>query len=141
MMEIFDIPGVFIYIDDVIIADSSFDGFLDKIRTVLHRAKLKRVNLGLNKCRFSSSNHPVKILGHVFLNKTRFIDSSRIDALNDLPRPTTLKEVRSFIGSINYLRDWLPDISSLIAPIINLTKGSPKIHFLDPSIGQPLRQK
>ncbi|KAL0212094.1 hypothetical protein RCL1_005720 [Eukaryota sp. TZLM3-RCL] len=126
MMEIFDIPGVFIYIDDVIIADSSFDGFLDKIRTVLHRAKLKRVNLGLNKCRFSSSNHPVKILGHVFLNKTRFIDSSRIDALNDLPRPTTLKEVRSFIGSINYLRDWLPDISSLIAPIINLTKGSPK---------------
>ncbi|KAL0210665.1 hypothetical protein RCL1_005101 [Eukaryota sp. TZLM3-RCL] len=126
MMEIFDIPGVFIYIDDVIIADSSFDGFLDKIRTVLHRAKLKRVNLGLNKCRFSSSNHPFKILGHVFLNKTRFIDSSRIDALNDLPRPTTLKEVRSFIGSINYLRDWLPDISSLIAPIINLTKGSPK---------------
>ncbi|KAL0228257.1 hypothetical protein RCL1_004400 [Eukaryota sp. TZLM3-RCL] len=126
MMEIFDIPGIFIYIDDVIIADSSFDGFLDKIRTVLHRAKLKRVNLGLNKCRFSSSNHPVKILGHVFLNKTRFIDSSRIDALNDLPRPTTLKEVRSFIGSINYLRDWLPDISSLIAPIINLTKGSPK---------------
>ncbi|KAL0212974.1 hypothetical protein RCL1_006600 [Eukaryota sp. TZLM3-RCL] len=126
MTEIFDIPGVFIYIDDVIIASKTFDDYFDKIRTVCERAKSKRVTIGLNKCNFSTCNHPIKILGHVFLNKTRSIDNSRIKAIVDLPAPKNIKEVRSFVGSVNYLRDWLPQISEELAPIINLTKGNPR---------------
>ncbi|KAL0227938.1 hypothetical protein RCL1_004081 [Eukaryota sp. TZLM3-RCL] len=126
MSDIFAMPGVFIYIDDVIIVAKTIDEFLNKIQAVLTRAKNKRVNLGLPKCSFSSSRHAVKILGHVFCNKTRSIDRTRIDSIIKLPRPTTLKEVRSFTGAINFLRDWLPRISDEIAPIIALTKGSPK---------------
>ncbi|KAL0213843.1 hypothetical protein P9112_006027 [Eukaryota sp. TZLM1-RC] len=44
-----------------------------------------------------------------------------------IPRPKTVKEVRSLVGSINYIRDWLPGISKLIAPIDELIKGKPKI--------------
>ncbi|KAL0210650.1 hypothetical protein RCL1_005086 [Eukaryota sp. TZLM3-RCL] len=38
--------------------------------------------------------------------------------------PKNVKEVRSFVGSVNYLRDWLPQISEELAPIIELTRGS-----------------
>ncbi|KAL0225171.1 hypothetical protein RCL1_003083 [Eukaryota sp. TZLM3-RCL] len=124
MSSIFDIPGVFIYIDDVIIVASTFNDYIDKIRAVLTKARSHRVNIGLQKCTFSTCNHPIKILGHVFLNKTRSIDSSRISALVELPPPRNIKEVRSFVGSVNYLRDWLPQISEELAPIIELTKGS-----------------
>ncbi|KAL0209474.1 hypothetical protein RCL1_008312 [Eukaryota sp. TZLM3-RCL] len=37
--------------------------------------------------------------------------------------PRNIKEVRSFVGSVNYLRDWLPRISEELSPIIDLTKG------------------
>ncbi|KAL0211958.1 hypothetical protein RCL1_005584 [Eukaryota sp. TZLM3-RCL] len=124
MSSIFDIPGVFIYIDDVIIVASTFDEFLDKIRAVLSNARSRRVNIGLQKCTFTTCNHPIKILGHVFFKKTRSIDSSRISALVELPPPKNVKEVRSFVGSVNYLRDWLPQISEELAPIIELTRGS-----------------
>ncbi|KAL0213444.1 hypothetical protein RCL1_007070 [Eukaryota sp. TZLM3-RCL] len=40
------------------------------------------------------------------------------------PPPKNVKEVRSFVGSVNYLRDWLPQISEELAPIIELTRGS-----------------
>ncbi|KAL0225034.1 hypothetical protein RCL1_002946 [Eukaryota sp. TZLM3-RCL] len=124
MSQIFNIPGVFIYIDDVIIVGETFDEFLDKIRAVLLKARSRRVNIGLQKCTFTTSNHPVKILGHVFHKKTRSIDSSRIKAVIELPPPRNIKEVRSFVGSVNYLRDWLPRISEELSPIIDLTKGS-----------------
>ncbi|KAL0212620.1 hypothetical protein RCL1_006246 [Eukaryota sp. TZLM3-RCL] len=126
MSDTFAMPGVFVYINDVIIVAKTIDEFLNKIQAVLTRAKNKRVNLGPPKCSFSSSRHAVKILGHMFCNKTRSIDRTRIDSIIKLPRPTTLKEVRSFTGAINFLRDWLPRISDEIAPIIALTKGSPK---------------
>ncbi|KAL0212117.1 hypothetical protein RCL1_005743 [Eukaryota sp. TZLM3-RCL] len=122
MSQIFNIPGVFIYIDDVIIVGETFDEFLDKIRAVLLKARSRRVNIGLQKCTFTTSNHPVKILGHVFHKKTRSIDSSRIKAVIELPPPRNIKEVRSFVGSVNYLRDWLPRISEELSPIIDLTK-------------------
>ncbi|KAL0228012.1 hypothetical protein RCL1_004155 [Eukaryota sp. TZLM3-RCL] len=124
MLSIFDIPGVFIYIDDVIIVASTFDEFLDKIRAVLSNARSRRVNIGLQKCTFTTCNHPIKILIHVFFKKTRSIDSSRISALVELPPPKNVKEVRSFVGSVNYLHNWLPQISEELAPIIELTRGS-----------------
>ncbi|KAL0217973.1 hypothetical protein RCL1_008821 [Eukaryota sp. TZLM3-RCL] len=103
---------------------STFDEFLDKIRAVLSNARSRRVNIGLQKCTFTTCNHPIKILVHVFFKKTRSIDSSRISALVELPPPKNVKEVRSFVGSVNYLRDWLPQISEELAPIIELTRGS-----------------
>ncbi|KAL0222900.1 hypothetical protein P9112_002290 [Eukaryota sp. TZLM1-RC] len=125
MMEIFDSEGVFIYIDDIIIVASTLDEFLSRVGTVLERAKRFRVNLGLPKCSFTTCKHEIKILGSIFVNKTRYIDESRIEGLINLPKPRTLNEVRSFIGSINYIRDWLPNLSDLIEPINKLTRNKP----------------
>ncbi|KAL0226168.1 hypothetical protein P9112_013492 [Eukaryota sp. TZLM1-RC] len=65
---------------------------------------------------------PIKILGSVFQNKQRTIDPTRVESLLNLPRPKTIKDVRSLVGSVNFIREWLPQVSELIAPIIRLTK-------------------
>ncbi|KAL0220095.1 hypothetical protein P9112_005748 [Eukaryota sp. TZLM1-RC] len=54
-----------------------------------------------------------------------FLWRSRIQfaIINRLPR--TLPEVRSFIGLINYIPDWLPNLSNLIEPINKLTRNKP----------------
>ncbi|KAL0204907.1 hypothetical protein P9112_000214 [Eukaryota sp. TZLM1-RC] len=122
MADIFSGDGVFIYIDDIIIIGSTFDEFIERLRRVLDQARCKRVSLGLPKCHFVSSRHPIKILGSVFQNKQRTIDPTRVESLLNLPRPKTIKDVRSLVGSVNFIREWLPQVSELIAPIIRLTK-------------------
>ncbi|KAL0218462.1 hypothetical protein P9112_004115 [Eukaryota sp. TZLM1-RC] len=104
---------------------STLDEFLSRVGTVLERAKRFRVNLGLPKCSFTTCKHELRILGSIFVNKTRYIDESRIEGLINLPKPRTLPEVSSFIGSINYIRDWLPNLSDLIEPINKLTRNKP----------------
>ncbi|KAL0207295.1 hypothetical protein P9112_011923 [Eukaryota sp. TZLM1-RC] len=123
---IFSIEGVFIYIDDIIIIGNTLPEFIDRLKTVLLRAKEKRVSLGLPKCHFKSKDHEIKILGSIFVNGTRQIDPSRLTGLIQLPAPKTVKDVRSFVGSINYIRDWLPSVSEIIFPIIELTREDPR---------------
>ncbi|KAL0211214.1 hypothetical protein P9112_009512 [Eukaryota sp. TZLM1-RC] len=127
MMEIFQIDGVFIYIDDIIIVGTTFEEFYKRLQRVLQCARNRRVNIGLRKCKFVTSKHPIDILGSTFQDKTRFISKKKIEALMRIPRPKTVKKVRSLVGSINYIRDWLPGISELIAPINELIKGKPRI--------------
>ncbi|KAL0208168.1 hypothetical protein P9112_010755 [Eukaryota sp. TZLM1-RC] len=66
-------------------------------------------------------------LKNIPADKTRFISKKKIEALMRIPRPKSVKEVRSLVGSINYIRDWLPGISELIAPINELIKGIPRV--------------
>ncbi|KAL0238615.1 hypothetical protein GEMRC1_013088 [Eukaryota sp. GEM-RC1] len=130
MMDIFDHEGVFIYIDDIIIVAKTFDEFSSRIKFVLERAHLYRVNLGLHKCKFITKNHPITILGCEYIDNTRRIDSKRVEARVNIPTPTTIKEVRSFVGSINYIKDFIADASDLLAPIIALVKNKARtVHW------------
>ncbi|KAL0235681.1 hypothetical protein GEMRC1_002263 [Eukaryota sp. GEM-RC1] len=126
MTEIFAMDGVFIYLDDIIVIASVFDEFITRLRAVFNKAQSARVTLGIHKCKFVTHKHPIKILGSIFHNKTRLIDDVRIKAVLEIPNPKTVKDVRSLVCTINYIRDWLPGISQLLAPIIALTKGKPK---------------
>ncbi|KAL0252144.1 hypothetical protein GEMRC1_001356 [Eukaryota sp. GEM-RC1] len=126
MMDIFNIEGVFIYIDNIIIIGNTFEEYMDRLRQVLDCARRFRVRFGLRKCYFVTCNHKIKILGSIFVNKTRCIDESRISALRNLPAPSNLTEVRSLIGALNYIRDFIPNFSDLTAPLVALTRDKPK---------------
>ncbi|KAL0236278.1 hypothetical protein GEMRC1_002860 [Eukaryota sp. GEM-RC1] len=100
MENIFNMPNVFIYLDDVIIAAESFDILLETLKKIFELAKAHRVRFGLKKCAFVTSADPIKILGAIFHNKQRSIDPDRISAISNLPIPSTIGELRSFIGSL-----------------------------------------
>ena len=51
----------------------------------------------------------------------------KINAILKLSPPTTLKELRAFIGAVTFYRDMFPRRSHILArPLTELTKGSPK---------------
>ncbi|KAL0242507.1 hypothetical protein GEMRC1_005070 [Eukaryota sp. GEM-RC1] len=97
MMEIFDVEGVFIYIDDIIVVVDTFEQFISRINLVLERAERFRVRIGLRKCRFTTSKLLNKILDRHFCNKTRSINENRVSALIELPAPSSLQEEDSSI--------------------------------------------
>ncbi|KAL0226871.1 hypothetical protein P9112_014195 [Eukaryota sp. TZLM1-RC] len=126
MRNIFDSEGVFIYVDDIIVAASTKEDFLQRISHILSRARRYRVRIGLHKCAFQTDQHPIKVLGTIFEDEKRRIDPSKIETVRNLATPTSVPELRSFIGSINFLRDWLPSVSKEIAPLTALLKNKPK---------------
>ncbi|KAL0222687.1 hypothetical protein P9112_002077 [Eukaryota sp. TZLM1-RC] len=79
-----------------------------------------------------TDRHPIKILGTIFEDGKRRIDPSKIETVRNLAPPTSVPELRSFIGSINFLRDWLPSVSKELAPLTALLKNKPKRIKLGP---------
>ncbi|KAL0223915.1 hypothetical protein P9112_003305 [Eukaryota sp. TZLM1-RC] len=130
MRKIFDCDGVFIYLDDIIVAAESKTDFLNRLEYIFIRARDYRVRIGLHKCAFQTKDYPIRVLGAIFEKGTRRICPSRIEKLNKIPIPTSVPELRSFVGAINFVRDWLPAVSTELAPLTELLKGSPrKIHL------------
>ncbi|KAL0208067.1 hypothetical protein P9112_010654 [Eukaryota sp. TZLM1-RC] len=68
----------------------------------------------------------MKVLGTIFENGRRRIDPSKIETIRKLALLTCVPEGSSFIGSSNFLRDWLPSISKELAPLTALLKNKPK---------------
>ncbi|KAL0216385.1 hypothetical protein P9112_008569 [Eukaryota sp. TZLM1-RC] len=85
MMEIFQIDGVFIYIDDIIIVGTTFEEFYKTLQRVLQCARNRRLNIGLRNCKFVTSKHPIDILGSTFQDKTRFISKKKNRSLDENP--------------------------------------------------------
>ena len=62
-----------------------------------------------NKCQISKQQ--ITFYGAIFSAKGMKPDPKKVQALQDLPIPQTQKELQSFLGLINYLQPFLPDLS------------------------------
>ena len=64
----------------------------------------------------------VKYLGHVISAHGIRIGDDRIRAIIGLPKPTYIKQLRSVLGMINFVRKFIPNLAATIAPLVALTK-------------------
>ena len=67
-------------------------------------------------------------LGHVVSSEGIKVDPQKIEAVKNWPRPTTLTDIRSFLGLAGYYRRFVEIFSSLAAPLTKLTQK--KVKFL-----------
>ncbi|KAL0220028.1 hypothetical protein P9112_005681 [Eukaryota sp. TZLM1-RC] len=133
MKKVFKSDGVFIYMDDIIVAASDKKSFLSRIEFIFKQAAKYRIRIGLHKCSFQTKEHPIKVLGSIFENGQRRIDPSKIVSITKLAPPSSVPELRSFIGSVNFLRDWLPSVSAEIEPLTALLRNKPRRVRLGPA--------
>jgi hypothetical protein len=76
--------------------------------------------LNPNKCSFTACN--VVFLGHVVNKEGTRPDPSKVDAVWGFPVPTTITNVRSFLGLTGYYRKYIKGYSKLAGPLFELTK-------------------
>ncbi|XP_055932981.1 uncharacterized protein LOC129963003 [Argiope bruennichi] len=108
------------YIDDVAIFSKSWEEHKKHIMEVFCTLQESNLTINLEKCEFGKKE--VKFLGHIVGSGRHSPDPEKIDAIKKLLRPTNKKEVRSLLGLANYYRDYIPNFSSLVLPLTNLTK-------------------
>lgn len=61
----------------------------------------------------------VKYLGHIFSHNEIKLDPDRLPAIEQMTRPKNKKKLQTFLGVVNYLRSFIPNLSELTAPYEN----------------------
>jgi hypothetical protein len=78
------------------------------------------VRLKPSKCYFGMDH--IEFLGHVFSEEGMQLSDERVQGIRQIPEPTSLKAVRSFVGMVNYFRDSINGLSGHLIPLTELTK-------------------
>jgi hypothetical protein len=88
--------GIEVYIDDIIIGAHSADALADAIDWLLERCAELRLTLSCRKSTIGT--HAMKVLGKMVKYHSIEPTAERIAAIRDYSQPTTVGELRSFLG-------------------------------------------
>jgi len=122
IVEIFEnLKGVETYVDDILIHAKTEEEHDRRLRAVLE--KCREVGLRLNKDKSRFKQTQITFLGHVITENGLKADPSKVRAINDMPIPENVADVRRFLGMVTYLAKFTPHLSELTAPLRDLTKS------------------
>jgi exodeoxyribonuclease III len=108
------------YIDDVLNHTDDFQQHLETQQDIYDR--LGRAGLTLKLSKTHLNYERVKFLGHILTAEGRLPDPEAVEAIREWSNPTTTKEVRSFLGSTLYYREYIRDYSDMAMPLYDLIK-------------------
>ena len=94
-----------VYLDDIIVFSESMEEHENHLNLVLEKIKSYRLKLKSEKCLFKQKE--LEILGYKVGNGQVSLTDSRIQSIKDYPIPSTIKELRSFLGLATYCRNFV----------------------------------
>ena len=112
--------GIAIYLDDILVYSRTREDHFMLVREVLQVLRDNQFQAKLSKCEFEQEE--ITFLGHVIGKHGIKPDPKKTSVVMDWPQPTSVSEVRSFLGLANYFRRFMMGYSTLAAPLTNLTK-------------------
>ena len=121
MEELFDdIEGCEVIADDLMVWGRDNEEHDQRLRKVLDRAREVQLKLNKKKCKIRVTE--VSYIGHMFTDEGVKPDKEKVQAILMMPEPSTKQELQRFIGMIQYLAKFIPDLSEKAAPLRSLLK-------------------
>jgi hypothetical protein len=108
-----------IYIDDILIFNRDLDEHHYLVRHVLQKLRDNRLFLKPEKCEFDKLE--TEYLGVLVSEGQIRMDPVKIEGVANWPRPTSKREVQSFLGFCNFYRRFIQDFAKIARPLNNLT--------------------
>ena len=116
-----DIPGCFVDIDDILVFGKDLADHDFTLKQVLYKIQDANLKLNKEKCKFRKSE--VTYQGQVFTEHGMKADSEKVKAICELPAPINITQLRQFMGMVNYLGRYVPNLSSVMKPMSELLKS------------------
>ena len=115
---------VVVYLDDILIFNQTWEEHLHHIQKVLQTLWQHKLCANLEKCTFGMTQ--VQYLGYIIDEGGMHVDPTKIQVIRDWPTPTTLTELRSFLGLANFYHRFMLGFSHITWTLSQVTKGEAK---------------
>ncbi|XP_064396342.1 uncharacterized protein K02A2.6-like [Halichondria panicea] len=116
------IPGVVVYMDDILITGQTNVEHLNSLEEVLRRLTEAGLRAKKTKCHFMEPQ--VVFLGHVVDEKGLHPMPSKMKAIQEAPKPKNVTELKSYLGLLTYYGKFMGNLSTTLAPLYTLLKKS-----------------
>ncbi|CAI7787582.1 unnamed protein product [Closterium sp. NIES-54] len=111
---------VIVYIDDILVYSRGKQQHLANLEAVFKNLDEHRLMTKGSKCEFFLDM--LEFLGHVMSEAGVEIDPKKLDTVKAWHPPTNITELQSFLGFVNYVRRFVPDMAKLTAPLTDLLR-------------------
>lgn len=122
-----NIPKTEVYFDDIIVHGETKEECERNLRLCL--GQLCKFDLHLNKRKCSFFQQQIEVLGHVVEHNRIIKSPSKIRAIEELPRPQSVEDVRTLLGMTTYYARFIPRASTITAPLRSLLVKNAKFHW------------
>ncbi|XP_052484280.1 uncharacterized protein LOC105786759 [Gossypium raimondii] len=109
-----------VYVDDMIAKSRTEEEHVQVLRKLFFRLRNFQLKLNPTKCTFGARSG--KLLGFIVSGKGIEVDPDKVRAIRDLPPPHTQKEVRGFLGRLNYISRFISQLTEKCDPLFRLLK-------------------
>ena len=118
--EVIDDGHVVIYMDDILVFTSDLESHRRIVKKVLEILAKNKLYLKAEKCSFEQTK--VEYLGLIISAGKIEMDPVKVQGVSAWPTPSTVKEVQSFLGFVNFYRRFIMDFSHIAKPLHDLTR-------------------
>lgn len=124
LMSPIDSKRIIVYIDDILIMSTTFDEHVQLVRRVLATLCKNGIKIKVPKCEFFRKQ--VQFLGHIISERGIAKCPKYIEQVKEFPVPTTVTQVRQFLGLVTFQRKFIRNCSIIAQPLSKLTSGPKK---------------
>ena len=117
-----DLEGVEVYLDDFLVHARTLEEHDIRLELVLQRCK--ELGLTLNPDKVVLAQKTVSYLGHELSGEGVRPGRSKVEAVHNMTVPTDKKAVQRFLGFVNYLAKFIPNLSQHTQPLRQLCKNN-----------------
>ncbi|CAA0840369.1 Uncharacterized mitochondrial protein AtMg00860, partial [Striga hermonthica] len=111
---------VLVFFDDIFVYSKTWADHLEHLRVVLEILAANSFYIKPSKCSFAQE--VVEYLGHFISHEGVKVDPGKIEVMVGWPKPTSLTQLRGFLGLTGYYQKFVKDYGTIAKPLTEMTK-------------------
>ena len=108
------------YVDDIVVKSKRREDHAQILRKVFERCRASKLRMNPLKCAFGISFG--KFLGFLVHSRGIDVDPAKATVIATMKPPVTVKELKSFLGKVSYIRRLIPSLASITLAFARLLK-------------------
>ena len=108
------------YVDNIVVKSKTRTGHLQVLEQVFKRCREYKLRMNPMKCAFGVSVG--KFLGLLVHHRGISVDPAKVTAIATMKSPTTVRELKSFLRKVSYIRRFVPRLALITCGLSKLLK-------------------
>lgn len=121
------LEGVECIADDILVWGENISQHNNRLTAVLDRCREK--NLKLNRAKCHTQRTQITYVGHLLTADGLKPDPEKVRAIQEMPEPADKQAVMRFMGMVQYLAKFIPNLSEISAPLRSLLESKTQWHW------------